>query len=110
MASSHFQRGNVIDHTPATAVASGAVVVMNGMVGVALADIPAGVPGAVQITDVWTFAKNPPDTFVQGALAYWDATNRRVTSASAGNTLMGRATYPSGAGATQMQVGLKGFA
>jgi predicted RecA/RadA family phage recombinase len=98
------QMGDVLDHTPGTAVASGAVVVMGAMVGVALANIAANQSGSVQVAGVFELPKLAGDVIAQGVDVYWDATPGEVTVTSAGNTLAGKAAYAAGAGITTVQV------
>lgn len=103
-----IQPGNVLDHTPAAAVASGDVVVIGARVGVALADIAANATGSLQVTGVFQLAKKAADTVAQGALVYWDATNKYITTTASGNTLAGFAASAAGATTTAVNVKLNG--
>lgn len=94
------QIGDVLDYTPGTAVASGAVVVMGVRVGIAVADIAANATGAVRVKGVVELAKLSTDTQAQGALLYWDSTNSRLTTTASGNTLAGYAAKAAGNGTT----------
>lgn len=100
------QEGNVLDYTPASAVASGAVVVIGARVGIAVADIAAGSTGALRVKGVVELAKLAADAPVQGALLYWDDANDRLTTTASGNTLAGYAAKAAGAGATTAWVHL----
>lgn len=95
-----IQPGDVLDHTPAGAVASGAVVVIGARIGVALANIAAGEPGALRVKGVVELAKLGTDVVAQGALLYWDDANDRLTTTASGNTLAGYAAKAAGNGAT----------
>jgi len=94
------QIGDVLDYTPGSAVASGAVVVMGVRIGIAVADIAANATGAVRVKGVVELAKLGTDTPAQGALLYWDAANSRLTTTASGNTLAGYAAKAAGNGAT----------
>jgi predicted RecA/RadA family phage recombinase len=84
--------GRHIDYTPATAVASGDVVVQNGRVaGVANLDIEAGRPGALAVEGVFDFTKlNIATSFAVGENLYWDDLNDRAVSTGAGNAYLGK--------------------
>jgi predicted RecA/RadA family phage recombinase len=94
------QIGDVLDYTPGSAVASGAVVVMGVRIGIAVADIAANQTGAVRVKGVVELAKLSTDTPAQGALLYWDAANARLTTTATDNVLAGYAAKAAGNGAT----------
>lgn len=98
------QPGNVLDHTPAAAVNSGAVLVIGARIAVALADIAADATGSVQVTGVFELPKKAADTVAQGALVYWDATNSQITTTASGNTLAGFAAHAAAATTTAVDV------
>ena len=100
------QEGNVLDHTPAAAVSGGALVIMGARVGIALADIAAGTPGAVRVKGVVEVAKLSTDAVAQGALLYWDAANSRATVTATANTLAGYAAKTVGAGVSTVWLNL----
>ena len=89
------QEGKFIDHTPSSDVASGDVVVVGDLVGVAVRPITSGNLGAIVVEGVFDFAKQAGAgvTFSAGALAYWDNTNNvAVATDDAGaNKLIGKA-------------------
>lgn len=93
-----IQVGDVLDHTPAGAVASGAVVVIGARVGIAVANIAAGETGPLRVKGVVELAKLGTDAPAQGALLYWDATNSRLTTTASGNVLAGYAAKAAGSG------------
>ncbi len=80
------------DRQPFTAgatIAAGECVVVGGMIVVAAQDYESGDAGIGHVGGVYGFTAVGTDTPAQGALAYWDATNKRMTTTSAGNTLAG---------------------
>jgi predicted RecA/RadA family phage recombinase len=104
MTKRYVQPGNVIDYVAGSALASGRMVVIGGKVGVLGADAANGETVAAHVEGVFDYKKKAGDTFAQGALAYYDATNDYLTSTSSGNTLAGYAWLAAGAAATAMQI------
>jgi len=94
------QVGDVLDYSPAGAVAGGAVVVIGARIGIAVADIAANTVGALRVKGVAEVAKLSGDAVAQGALLYWDAANSRLTTTASGNVLAGYAAKAAGAGVT----------
>ncbi len=96
MAQNYIQPGDVVNYqNSGSAIASGAVVKMGTLVGVALADIAAttGI-GPVAVEGVFLAAKETGTAWAQGDALYWDATNSKFTKTSAGNTFSGYAFEP----------------
>jgi predicted RecA/RadA family phage recombinase len=85
-----IQEGHYIDHTPASALASGDVVVQGDLVGVALRPLAAGETGALAVDGIFDFNKSTGVAFTVGTLLYWDDTNNVVTTTSAGNKAIGK--------------------
>jgi predicted RecA/RadA family phage recombinase len=106
MTNRFVQSGEVLDHTPAGAVANGQMVVIGARVGIALAAIAAGATGALAVTGVFTYNKLSTDTMAQGALVYFDAANNRLTTTVGSNVLAGIAAAPAAATTTTVQVSL----
>lgn len=105
MAKNYVSEGDVLDYTAGgSAIASGAVVLMDKRIGVAVADIAANATGAVHVAGVWTLAKLSTDVVAQGALLYWDSTNSRLTTTASGNTLAGYATAAAGNGVSTVNI------
>ena len=104
MSTNYIQPGNVLDHTPGSAIASGAVVVMSSLVGVALKAIPSGTTGPVAVSGVFELAKLSTDTIDQGQVVYWDAGNSRITETASTHAVAGRAAAASGSGVTTCRV------
>lgn len=102
MASNFVQPGDVIDFTAGANFASGDVVLIGARVGVALTAIANGATGPVRVSGVFSLKKKSTDVFAQGAVGYWDNTNKEITTTSAGNTLAGYAFAAAGSGATSI--------
>ncbi|MEG6505868.1 DUF2190 family protein [Nitratidesulfovibrio sp. 1201_IL3209] len=101
MALNRIQKGDIIDYTNggSAAIASGQVVVIGTLVGVALVDIAVGETGSVAIAEVFEVPK-ASGAISQGAAVYWDADGNPVdgtagtgaaTTTADGNTLAGKA-------------------
>lgn len=75
MATTFRGPGDVMNWTNLSSVgeSSGAVVNINGTLGVCKVDIGAGVTGSVAITGVWKLAKATGYSAAQGDLLVWDA-------------------------------------
>ena len=92
-----IQEGTTIDHTPASAVAAGNVVVVGSLVGVAKSPIAANVAGALTVAGVCDVVKvNGAITI--GAALYWAAAGNpqggvagtgACTTSAGGNSFMG---------------------
>lgn len=104
MARNHIAEGEHFNYTAPGAVASGDVVLMGATVGVSLNALAVGQVGPVKVNGVFAVAKLGTDNIAQGALCYWDNTNKRITTTSAGNTLAGRAYSAAGSGATTVEL------
>jgi predicted RecA/RadA family phage recombinase len=73
MTSRYVQPGQVLQHTAAAAIASGDVVQIGKLTGVALANIAIGQTGSVQIEGVFSVPKKSGDAFAQGDFVLFDA-------------------------------------
>lgn len=102
----YVMSGDVLDHTPSSAVSSGQVLVLGKRVGVALGDIAANATGAVRVRGVFVLAKKSTDDMAQGALLYWDAVAGNLTTTTTSNTLAGFAATAAGSGATTVEISL----
>jgi len=109
------QEGRSIDHTPASDVASGQVVVQGTLVGVAKAPISANVLGALAVQGIFDVVKAAV-AFTAGAAVYWDADGDPVggtagtgaaTTTRTGNTFMGFALAAAGETATTVRTALR---
>ena len=88
----YIQQGEFVDYTPSGAgVAAGDVIALgNDFFGVALRDIADGEKGALATGGIFEFVST--GTVAAGALVFWDASNKRVSTSSADNTYIGRAS------------------
>lgn len=107
MPRNYIADGEHFDYVSAGAVTSGDLVPMTDMVGLALASAAAaGVSMAVRTEGVVELTKLTSDAITQGAIVYWDNTNKRITLTAASNTRAGKAYAAAGAGATKVRVKL----
>ena len=106
MASNYIQPGEVIDHTPTSAVASGEAVVIGGRVGVALDDIAANETGSVAMTGVFELPKKDAEAASKGVTVYWNGS--ALTTTASGNTEAGYAFRAAAAEDTTCHVKLRG--
>ena len=88
----YIQQGEFVDYTPSGAgVAAGDVIALgNDFFGVALRDIADGEKGALATGGIFEFAST--GEIAAGALVFWDEGNKRVSTSSANNTYIGRAS------------------
>ena len=91
MAKNFIQNGDSIMWTNGTGsdVASGDIVAINDLVGVALVDIADGASGAVGTKGVYEFPAVNDAAINQGAKVYYDATAEKMTPTDTDNTLAG---------------------
>ena len=91
MATNKIQNGETITWTNGTGslVASGDIVKINDLIGVALVDIAAGESGAVAASGVFEVPAVNNAAINQGANVYFDATAGKMTPTSTDNTLAG---------------------
>jgi len=71
----YVQKGDILDHTPASAVAAGGVVVLGVLVGVAPRPIAANALGAVAVEGVFALPCATGATGAQGSAINWYATS-----------------------------------
>lgn len=106
MTTKYIMSGEVIDYVAGSTISSGQILLIGLRIGVALTSIANGATGAAQVKGIFTIAKLSTDVVAQGALLYWDNTNSRLTTTSAGNTLAGYATKAAGNGVTTVEINL----
>lgn len=102
--------GNVITFTAGAAYSSGDPVIIGSVIGIATADVANGAVGEAQLVGVFELAKKSADTPSAGAKAYWDNTNKEVTTTSTANTLLGVFVAAYGSGVLLANVRLDGVA
>ena len=92
--------GNAVDYTPGSAVAAGAVVVQEDLVGVARTPIAANALGSLAVEGVFDFPKvtGVGTGIATGALVYWDVadTEAKADDESGANKLIGKTVAAAG--------------
>ena len=107
MANNFIQPGDVLDYTVAgSAITTGSGILVGLRLGVALASGAVGQTISVAVKQVYSLPKLPADVMAQGALLYWDNTNKRLTTTASGNTLAGYAANAAGSGDTAVRIHL----
>lgn len=100
--------GDTITATAPRALVSGEGALIGAMFGVAKATYANATEGEFQIVGEVELTALGTSTAAQGALAYWDNTNMRVTDAASGNTKIGVFTIAKTNGPTIARVRLNG--
>ena len=104
------QDGDVISVTAPYALTSGAGCLVGSLFGVSVKDYASGDPAEIRRDGVFDITALSTDTASQGAKLYWDNTNKRLTTTSAGNTLVGLAITAKTSGQTTARILLGNFA
>lgn len=109
----YIQRGDIIDVTVGANIASGGVVVMTDVIGVAQADIANGTSGAVLVAGVVQLACEADDVIAVGAKLYWNGTALTLDADDGGDPaeaypFAGYAVTAAGATVTTVRVKLWG--
>lgn len=102
------QFGNTLTLTAPYDVSSGDGALVGSVFGVASGDYLSGVSGEFDVVGVFDLKKKTTDAPAQGAKAYWDNTNKEVTTTLTGNTLIGVFTVAAINGDTTVNVRLNG--
>lgn len=105
MAQNHVQKGDVLEWTNGTGsdVASGDVVVIGTLVGVALVDIADDESGSVAIKEVWVLPKSTGNALAQGAACYLTS-GGSITPTATENTYAGKVARAAASADTQVEV------
>ena len=102
--------GDMVDYTPSSDVAAGAVVLQGDQIGIAMQAIPANTKGALAVQGVFDIAKGTGTgtAISAGAIVYWDATNGVATasSGSGANKQIGKAVAAASTTDTTVRVRL----
>jgi len=104
----YVQPGHSIEYSNSgSAITSGSVVTLLDRCGIALTDIAAttGV-GTVNLSGVYTLAKDNDEAIAQGEMLYFDSSDSTVTKTAAGNTPIGVAHEAATETSTSMKVRL----
>jgi predicted RecA/RadA family phage recombinase len=98
MLAKYIQRGHEIDFTPDTDVAAGDVVIIGDLAGIAKLDIKAGTLGALALVGVFDIPKATGEgtAIAVGAIVFWDAENKQITTTSGNNKYLGKTVIASG--------------
>lgn len=72
-------------------ITSGSPVLVGKRIGIAVADIADGTTGILAMDGVFSITKLTADVVTQGALLYWDDTNKRLTITPSTHELAGYA-------------------
>lgn len=78
---------------------SGEGALIGGIFGVVQDDVLSGADGVFVTRGVFDLTKVGSQAWTVGVAVYWDDTNKRCTTSSSGNTLIGYATKAVGSGA-----------
>lgn len=94
----------MVDYTPVAAVAAGAVVVINSVLGFVHQDIAAATLGALAIPGAVYDILKDASVFADRDPVYWSAGSQVCTSTSGGNTFLGLADGAALTGAASARV------
>ena len=86
--------GRTIDVPAPAAIASGDLVVVGSLFGVAYADADVGAYVELATEGVFNLPKTSEQAWTVGAKVYWDGANKVATTVASGNTLIGHAVEP----------------
>lgn len=90
MARNFIQEGHTLTLVaPSGGVESGKGYLIGTLFSIALHDADAGADYEGMTVGVWEINKLAAQAWTQGALVYWDNTNKRCTTVASGNTLIG---------------------
>jgi predicted RecA/RadA family phage recombinase len=93
------QTGDIIAVAAPYDVVSGAGALVGTLFGVAAGGAASGDAVEIHTTGVYDLVKVGSQAWTAGAAIYWDDTNKRCTTATSGNTLIGKAVAAVGSGA-----------
>jgi predicted RecA/RadA family phage recombinase len=89
MSTNFIEKGEVLNYAATTKnIASGELIVIGAIAGVAKTDITIGSTGAVHIAGVYSLPK-AAESITQGTKVYWNTTNHNVTTIKTDATLIG---------------------
>lgn len=84
-----IQKGMTLTLLAAAAIQSGEAMLVGKIFGVAMANVAAGATGEFETEGVFELPALSTDVAAQGAILYWDAANKRLTTTASGNTRVG---------------------
>ncbi|MFN3210864.1 MAG: DUF2190 family protein [Roseovarius sp.] len=106
MATNFVQRGEQLTLTAGATIASGDVVEIGSILGVAMGDAVSGGKVDVAVSGVWSLPKVSADDVSEGDPIYWDSGAGLVTVTSTDNTRLGTAVEAAGNGVGTVAVRL----
>lgn len=109
MATNFVQPGEVVTFTSPYQRNAGQAAKIGTIIGVAVSTVASGAGGEFALTGVWTLAKATGAAWTEGALVYWDDTNKNFTTTSTSNTRAGVAAAAAASGDTTGRVRLNGM-
>jgi predicted RecA/RadA family phage recombinase len=104
----YVQSGDLITVVAPYAVSSGQGVLVGSLFGVATCDAANGANVDIMTEGVFDITALTSDTGTAGAKMYWDNTNKRLTTTTTSNTLVGVLTQAKGGSDTTARVYLDG--
>lgn len=93
---------------PYAVSAGGGALIGTNIFGVAITDLASGAVGEFMLRGVFDLTTLGTDTPSVGTIAYWDNSNKRVTTTSTSNTKIGVFVEAKGSGPTVGRVRLNG--
>ena len=100
------QKGENLTIPAPAAIASGDVVIVGEIVGIAAGDAAEDEPCDVVTVGVFSLDKVAADAFAVGDAVYWDSANKLATSTASGNTKIGVAVKVAVSGSAAVEVKL----
>ncbi|MCC6389139.1 MAG: DUF2190 family protein [Bryobacterales bacterium] len=106
----YVQHGETLTLTAPYAVSSGGGALVGSVFGVAANDYANGEDGEFQVCGVFDLVRETGAStgWSQGALIYWDNTNKRITKTATSNKLIGTAVRAAADGDATGRVRLNG--
>ncbi|MFG1319841.1 DUF2190 family protein [Xanthobacter autotrophicus] len=103
------QHGDTLDLTaPSGGVISGTAYLIGALFGVAVVSADAGVTFPLRVVGVYILPKATGEAWAEGAVLYWDNTNKRLTTTASGNTKVGMVASAALSAATTGAIRLNG--
>lgn len=99
----YVQKGDAIDYRPSAAVASGDVIVIADLIGIARLDIEANTLGSLAVVGVFDIVKTAA-AIPAGSTVYWDAGAKKATLVSGSNHYLGKVIAAANAGDETVRV------
>jgi predicted RecA/RadA family phage recombinase len=102
------QPGRTVTVTAPADVASGSIVIVGSLFGVAFANAVSGAAVEIGTEGVFELPKTSAQAWAEGAKVYWDGTAKEATTTVSGNTLIGHAVAvaanPSATGKVRLSI------